>query len=74
MKIEIEVEDVTLFVDALNNAIATYGNILVAIYLYCDIPKNLEKLKEVSFDKLQKRFDCIKNVYDQALAIEKEKG
>ena len=71
MKIEIEVDDITLFAGALNNAVASYGNILSAIYCYCDIPAKMEKLKEMPFDELQKRFDCIKNVYDQVLEIEK---
>ena len=71
MKIEIEVDDITLFANALNNAVATYGNILFAIYFCCDIPTKLEKLKEIPFDELQKRFDCIKGAYEQVVEIEK---
>ena len=47
MKIKIEVDDITLFAAAINNAVATYGNILFAIYFCCDIPTKLEKLKEI---------------------------
>ena len=72
MKIEIEVEDITLFADALNNSIATYGDILFAIYLGCEIPDKLKKLKEIPFDILQKKFNCIKSVYKQVLEIEKK--
>lgn len=72
MKIEIEVEDVSLLAGALNNAVATYRETLFAVYFGCDVPIKLEKLKEIPFDKLQKRFDCIENVYKQVLEIEKE--
>ena len=74
MKIELEVDDITLFAGALNNAVATYGNILFAIYFCCDIPTKLEKLKEIPFEVLQKRFDSIKDVYEQVLEIEKSFG
>ena len=72
MKIEVEVDDISLLAGALNNAVATYGEILFAIYFFCDVPIKLEKLKEIPFDELQKRFDCIKGVYEQVLEIEKE--
>ena len=72
MNIEIEVDDITLFASALNNAVATYGDILFAIYFCCDIPTKLKKLKEIPFDEFQNRFDCIKSVYEQVLEIEKE--
>ena len=72
MKIEIEVDDISLLAGALNNAVATYGEILLAIYFFCDVPIKVEKLKEIPFDELQKRFDCIKGVYEQVLEIEKE--
>lgn len=72
MKIEIEVDDITLFASALNNAIVSYGEILFAIYFCCDVPAKLEKLKEIPFEELKKRFDCIKNVYEQVLEIERK--
>lgn len=71
MKIELEVDDISLLTGALNNAVATYGEILFAIYFCCDIPIKLEKLKEIPFDKLKKRFDCINDVYEQVVEIEK---
>lgn len=71
MKIEIKVDDISLFTDALNNAVATYGNIIFAIYLCCDIPQEFKKLKEIPFEELQKRFDCIKDVYNQVEEIER---
>lgn len=74
MKVEIEVDDITLFASALNNAVASYGDILFGIFVGCEIPAKLEKLKEIPFDELQKRFDCIKNVYEQVLVIEKEQS
>lgn len=72
MKIEVDVDDITLFADALNNAVAAYGDILFGIFIGCEIPSKLEKLKEIPFDELQKRFDCIKNVYEQVLKIEND--
>ena len=74
MKIEIEVDNITLFASALNNAVASYGDILFGIYVGCEIPDKLEKMKEIPFEVLQKRFDSIKDVYEQVLEIEKSFG
>ena len=74
MKIELEVDDITLFAGALNNAVASYGDILFGIFFFFQIPDKLEKMKEIPFEVLQKRFDCIKDVYEQVLEIEKSFG
>ena len=74
MKIELDVEDISLFACGLNNAIATYGKILFAIHTCCGIPPEFQRLKEIPFDELQKRFDCIKGVYEQVVEIEKEQS
>ena len=74
MKIEIEVDNITLFASALNNAVASYGDILFGIFVACEIPDKIKKMKEIPFEVLQKRFDCIKDVYEQVLEIEKSFG
>lgn len=71
MKVTIEVNDIELFSVALNNAIATYGDILWGIYLGCEIPPKFEKLKTIPFDKLKARQNCLLDIYKQVEQIEK---
>ena len=65
MKIEIEVSDVSLFADALNNALAVYGYIVYSILNGCEIPEKFERLKDIPFEKNEKRYKCLKDVYKQ---------
>lgn len=65
MKIEIDVEDISLFAKALNNSTSTYGNILFAICIGGEIPEKLKPLENIPYEELKKRFNCIKNVYKQ---------
>ena len=70
MKIELEVEDITLFAKALNNAIITYCDIVWGINLGCEIPSKLEPLKKVSDEELMARVECLKAVYNQVEELE----
>lgn len=73
MKIEIEVSDIKTAVDAVNNAAIAYGDVVSKIILCCDIPKSLEPLKNLSEEELTKRFNCLKQIYEQLEAIEQNK-
>lgn len=70
MKIEIDIDELSLFIDALNNAIIAYGNIVHSIFLCCDVPSNLEPLKNLPYDVIEKRFYCLKDVYKQIEKME----
>ena len=70
MKIEIEVEDISLFAKGLNNACVCYGDVLYGIFLGCEIPSKLEPLKKIPYEELQARFNCVKDVYMQIENIE----
>ena len=72
MKIEIEVDDLKAFIDGFNNACAAYGDIISALFLGCAIPRKFEVLKTIPYDIVEKRFKCLKMVYNQLLNIEKE--
>lgn len=75
MKIEIDIDDdISLFIDALNNAIIAYGNIVHSIFLCCSVPSNLEPLKKIPYDVVEKRFYCLKNIYKQLEKIEQDKS
>lgn len=70
MKIEIEVDDLSLFAKALNNACATYRDMVFGVMIGCEIPTKFKKLKDIPFDELQSRFDCLKDVYKQIESLE----
>ena len=72
MKVSIEVDNIELFATALNNAIASYGDIIYAIFLGCEIPSKFEKLKTIPFEELKSRQECLLDVYSQVEKIEKE--
>lgn len=72
MKVTIEIPDIKTACDALNNAIATYGNTISTIKLCCDLPKTIEPLRQVDEHQLTQRFDCIVNIYKQMEEIERE--
>ena len=71
MKIEIEVEDISLFAKALNNACISYGDIIYGIYIGCEVPSKFDPLKKLSQEELKARMDCLKDVYRQVDGIEK---
>ena len=73
MKIEIEVLDIKTAVDAINNAAIAYGDVINKVMLCCDIPNRLEPLKNISEEELTKRFNCLKQIYEQLEAIEQNK-
>lgn len=72
MKIELEVADVKTVVDAINNATIAYGDIVSCIILDCEVPLKFQPLSNVSDEELTKRFNCLKDIYEQLLSIEKE--
>ena len=75
MVIEIEVDDLTTFAKAVNNATAVYGDIVSAIRFGCDpcvrhkVKEALEKIPE---EELQRRFECLTDVYAQLVDKERE--
>lgn len=72
MKIELEIQDIKTFADGLNNAIVAYLDIINSIQLCCHIPEKMQGLQQLEEAELNKRFDCLKDVYNQVLVIEKE--
>lgn len=70
MKIEIEIDDISLFAKALNNAIVAYGDAVWGIFIGCEISSKLEPLKKIPYEELEKRIFCLKNVYKQIEKIE----
>ena len=71
MKIEIEVEDISLLAKALNNACVAYGDIVWSVYLGCEVPSKFDPLKKLSQKELEARINCLKDVYRQVEEIEK---
>ena len=62
-KIEIKVNDVSLLATALNNVIVTYGDVLFGVFIGCEISSKLEPLKKIPYTELEKRFECLKDIY-----------
>ena len=50
----------------------SYKNTIRAITLGCDLPKQLEPLRQLENHQLQERYDCIVNIYKQMEEIEQE--
>lgn len=74
MKIEIEVDDLTEFISALNNALIVYGDIISSIHLGCEpslLIKNKVALEQIGEDKLKARYDALVNVYMKLEEIER---
>ena len=74
MKIEIEVNDLTEFISALNNALIVYGDIISSIQLGCEpglLIKNKVALEQIGEDKLKARYDALVNVYMKLEEIER---
>ena len=70
MKIELEINDIEILSKALNNALATYGDIIFSSIMRCDIPLKFEKLKDLPDEELIKRVNAIKDIYKQIEKIE----
>lgn len=70
MKITIETNDLTKFIDGLNNAIIVYGEDISAREFCC---KSSEKLSQIPLEKAHERFNELKFVYKQLLIIEEGK-
>ena len=58
MKLEIEVDDLTEFVSALNNSINALNDIYSSLYFGCDIPSIFEKALENKFGKGNHEAKC----------------
>lgn len=74
MKINIEVKDTTLLVNAINNVCIAYNNTISSIILGCSVPQKLEPLSNLSEETLMKRLECFKGIYEQLLEKEKEQA
>ena len=72
MEITIQVDDITTFAKALNNAGIAYTLIAQSLIYECEIPKPFEPLKELSDDELTSRVKALADVYKQVEEIEKE--
>ena len=70
MKIELETNNIEILSKALNNALATYGDIVFSSVMRCDIPIKFEKLKDLPDEELIKRVNAIKDIYKQIEKIE----
>lgn len=71
MKIEIEVDNLSRFIDGFNNAILAYQNVVSSIILGCEIPQKFEPLTAVDEDILLQRKKDLAKVYEQLIEIEK---
>lgn len=71
MKIELEVDNLKRFIDAFNNALLTYKDLVNSIILACEIPKKFEPLKSLDDEVLLQRKSDLISVYEQLLEIEK---
>ena len=71
MKIEIEVEDLKTLIDGLNNAIISYNEVVMALYLCCEVPSRLAPLKTIPFEDLRERQKALGAIYEQLIQIEK---
>ena len=72
-EIELEIEDITSFAIALNNACISFSDIVFRTFWGLDLPTKLEKLSTIPEDELQDRFICLKDMYEQITKIEKER-
>ena len=70
MKIELETNNIEILSKALNNALATYGDIVFSSIMRCDVPLKFEKLKDLPDEELIKRVNAIKDIYKQIEKIE----
>ena len=71
MKITIEVDDITTFAKALNNAMVAYGDIIWSLRIGCDVPKYFWPLGSLDEEELDNRFECLQKLYEQVEKIER---
>ena len=71
MLVTLEIPDITMAAIAMNNATIAYGNIVYAASLGCSVPKEFEHFKELDEDKLMKRYQRVKSIYEQIEDIER---
>ena len=71
MKIEIDIPDITTASKAINNAAATYGEIISTIMVGCEVPQRFAPLARLSDEELRKRFNCLKSICEQLEEMEK---
>ena len=74
MKITIEVNDIELFAKGFNNAIATFGDVVYAIDIGCEVPSRFKVLETIPHENLLARYNCLVDVYEQIEQIEKNLG
>ena len=72
MKITIEVNDIELFAKGFNNAIATFGDVVYAIDIGCEVPSRFKVLETIPRENLFARYNCLVDVYEQVEQIEKD--
>ena len=72
MKIEIDVADIEITAKALNNAVASFGEICSAIFMNCEVPAKFKGLKSLDPDDLMVRFYIVKSIYEQIEEIERQ--
>lgn len=71
MKIEIEVDNLSRFIDGFNNAFLAYQYIVSSIILGCDVPQKFEPLTAIDEGILLQRKNDLAKVYEQLIEIEK---
>lgn len=71
-KITIEIDDVSTLIDGLNNAIIAYNEVVGSIMLCCEVPLILSPLKQIPFEKLRERQQCLNDLYKQLIKIEQK--
>ena len=72
MKITIDVPNVKLFATAFNNAVAACGETYWSVCMGCEVSSRFESLRKLPDEELVARFKCLRDVYEQVEAIEKE--
>lgn len=71
MKIEIEVDNLSRFIDGFNNAVLAYQYIISSIILGCEVAQKFEPLTTVDEGILLQRKGDLVKVYEQLIEIEK---
>lgn len=69
-QIILDIEDITLFASALNNAILAYNDIVFGVLYGCEVSHKFAPLRNLSEEQLLSRIECLKGVYDQVIQIE----
>ncbi|MCM1323959.1 MAG: hypothetical protein NC218_07345 [Acetobacter sp.] len=63
--------DIKVLADGLNNALFVYGRAIAADYFGCEshLP---QQLQELSHEELERRFEAVKELYENIESLEKE--